>query len=197
MRSRLQRLVVAVAGTKKGYMKKPVIAALLLLALSGASCTHRAPEATVVFVIRHAEKAVGGDDPPLTEAGQRRAQALAQVAEDAHIGAIYTTQFKRNHETAQPLSDKSGVPITEAPVNLSQPADYGQTLAKEILAKHAGQSVVVIGHQNTVPAVVEALAGKSLPALKDLEYSRLFIIVIPRDGSPRLIRAQYGQPDGD
>ena len=178
-------------------MKKPVIAPLLVFALVGASCSHRAPSPTVVFVIRHAEKAVGGDDPPLTEAGQRRAQALAQVTEDSHIGAIYTSQFKRNHETAQPLSDKIGVPITEAPVNLSQPGDYGQTLAKEILAKHAGQSVVVVGHQNTIPGLVEGFSGRLAPGLKDLEYSRLFIIVIPSEGSPRLIRAQYGQPDGE
>jgi broad specificity phosphatase PhoE len=177
-------------------MKKPLTAVLLLLALAAASCSHRAPNPTVVFVVRHAEKAVGGDDPPLTEAGSRRAQALVQVAEDAHIGAIYSSQFTRNRETAKPLSDKTGVPVTEVSVNLQQPGDYGQMLAKQILAKHSGEYVVVVSHQNTIPGIVEGLSRRSVPGLKDAEYASLFIIVIPRDGAPTLIRAQYGQPDG-
>ena len=177
-------------------MKKTFIAAFLTLLLAAASCSHRSPTPTVVFVVRHAEKAVGGDDPPLTEAGLRRAQALVHAVEYANVGAIYTSQFIRNHETAMPLSDKRGVPVTEVPVNLYQPGDYGQVLAKEILAKHAGECVVVIGHQNTVPGVVQGLSGQTVPGLRDQEYGTLFIIVIPGDGAPKLIRAQYGQPDG-
>ena len=178
-------------------MKKTFIAAVLPLALAAASCSHRASTPTVVFVVRHAEKAVGGgDDPPLTEAGLRRAQALVQVVEDAHIGAIYSSQFTRNRETSKPLSDKTGVPVTEVPVNLYQPGDYGQMLAKEILSKHAGECVVVVGHQNTVPGVIQGLSGQTVPGLRDTEYGSLFIIIIPADGGPRLIRAQYGQPEG-
>jgi broad specificity phosphatase PhoE len=177
-------------------MKNTFTAACLLLALAAASCSPRTTSPTVVFVVRHAEKAVGGDDPPLTEAGLRRAQALVQMAEDAHIGAIYTSQFTRNRETAKPLSDKTGVPVTEVPVNLHQPGDYGQVLAKEILAKHAGERVIVIGHQNTIPGIVQGLSGRLVPGLRDTEYGSLFIIVIPGGEAPTLIRAQYGQPDG-
>src|SRR6185295_15853233 len=178
-------------------MKKTFIAAFLPLALAFSSCSHRASTPTVVFVVRHAEKAGGGGwDPPLTEAGLRRAHALVQAGEYANIRAIYTSQFIRTHETAKPLSDKTGVPATEVPVNLYQPGDYGQMLAKEILAKHAGECVVVIGHQNTVPGVIQGLAGQTVPGLRDTVYGSLFIFVIPTDGPPRLIRAQYGLPDG-
>ena len=177
-------------------MRRTFIAPFLLVALAAASCSHRPPNPTVVFVVRHGEKAVGGDDPPLTEAGLRRAQALVQVAEYANIGAIYTSQFTRSHETAKPLSVRTGVPVTEVPANLQQPGDYGQALAKEILAKHAGEYVVVVSHSNTVPAIVLGLSGQTVPDLRDTEYGSLFIIVIPGNGTPRLIRAQYGQPDG-
>ena len=178
-------------------MKKSLVAPLLALALVTASCSHRTTNPTVVFVVRHAEKAGGGgEDPPLTDAGLRRAQALVQAVEFANIRAIYTSQFIRNHETAKPLSDKTGVPVTEVPVNLYQPGDYGQLLAKEILAKHAGECVIVVGHQNTVPGVIQGLSGQTVPGLRDTEYGSMFIIVIPGDGTPRLIRAQYGQPDG-
>ena len=177
-------------------MNKTLIAASLLLAVAAAGCSHRAQGPTVIFVVRHAEKAVGGDDPPLTEAGLRRAQALARMAGEGKIAAIYTSQFTRNHETAKPLSDQIGVPVTEVPVNLQNPGDYGHALAKQILAQHAGEYVVVVGHQNTVPGTVQGLSGKLVPGLKDTEYGSLFIIIVPADGEPRLIRAQYGQPDG-
>ena len=177
------------------HMNKTLIAASLLLAVAAAGCSHRAQNPTVIFVVRHAEKAVGGDDPPLTEAGLQRAQALAQMAGEGKIGAIYTSQFIRNHETATPLSDKTGVPITEVPVNLQNPGDYGHALAKQILEQHAGEYVVVVGHQNTIPGTVQGLSGKLVPGLKDMEYGSLFIIIVPAGGEPRLIRAQYGQPD--
>ena len=51
---------------------------------------------TVVLLVRHAEKAAQpGDDPPLTQDGRRRAEALAGVVKDAHPTAIITTQLRR------------------------------------------------------------------------------------------------------
>ena len=44
----------------------------------------------VIFLVRHTEQAPDDDDPALTEAGQRRAQALAQVLKDAGINVQQT-----------------------------------------------------------------------------------------------------------
>lgn len=79
---------------------------LILLVLVVASCgRQQAPQgSTVVLVVRHADKASDAEDSPLSDAGLLRAQALASVAAGANVGAIYITQFKRNHDTAQPLA---------------------------------------------------------------------------------------------
>jgi hypothetical protein len=52
--------------------------------------------------------------------------------------------------------------------------------------------VVVVGHSNTVPAIVEALSGRKVAPISDAEYDHLFIVTIPPDGSPRLIKARFG-----
>ena len=57
-----------------------------------------------IFFVRHAEQAPNDDDPFLTEAGHRRARALAEVLKDAGIDVIYTTERMRGIQTAEPIS---------------------------------------------------------------------------------------------
>ncbi|MBV8858735.1 MAG: histidine phosphatase family protein [Acidobacteria bacterium] len=173
-------------------MKRVATFLSLLLALSAvASCSRQQPQgSTVVLVVRHADKASDAEDSPLSDAGLQRAQALAVVAADAHVGAIYITQFKRNHDTAQPLAERTGIAVTEAPVNLQNPGDYGQRLARDILDKHRGQTVLVVGHGNTVASIVEALTGRP-QQLGDIQYGDLLIVTVPPSGPAGLIRAQY------
>jgi len=158
-----------------------------------ASCNRQPPQqgSTVVLVVRHADKASDAEDSPLSDAGLLRAQALAGVAADANVGAIYVTQFKRNHDTAQPLAKRIGVAVTEVPFNLQNPGDYGQRLARDILEKHRGQTVLVIGHGNTVASIVEGLTGRP-QQLGDIQYGDLLIVTVPPSGPAGLIRAQYG-----
>jgi broad specificity phosphatase PhoE len=170
---------------------------VILLALGLAACGRPQPGATTtVLIVRHAEKASDAADSPLTDAGSERAQALARAAEGAGVSAVYSSQFRRNLDTARPLSERLGVAVTEAPVNLESPGDYGKTLARDILDKHAGETVVVVGHGNTVAATVEGLTGR--PAhIESVEYHDLFVVTVPPDGPGRLIKARYGfRPGG-
>jgi broad specificity phosphatase PhoE len=107
------------------------------------------------------------------------------------VRAVYSSQFRRNLDTARPLSERAALAVTQMPVNLQSPGDYGRVLARDILEKHAGQTVVVVGHANTVAATVEGLTGRPAP-LGDIQYADLFVVVVPRDGEAKLIRAQYG-----
>jgi broad specificity phosphatase PhoE len=121
----------------------------------------------------------------------QRAQALVDVAADAGVSAIYTTQFKRSRDTAQPLAERLGVAVTEVPVDLQNPGDYGKALAKNILENHSGQAVMVIGHGNTIGSIAEGLTGRAVVP-GDIQYSDLFIIIVPPSGQARLVKAQYG-----
>ncbi|MFL5351560.1 phosphoglycerate mutase family protein [Archangium sp.] len=149
---------------------------------------------TVVLLVRHAEKASeGGNDPALTPAGQQRAQALLDVAGSAGVSAIYTTQYRRTHDTAQPLADKLGVALTERAISAGAQA-HATELAREILTQHRGETVLVVEHSNTLPSILAELARVQLPQLGDNEYDRLFVVVVPPSGPARLIQSRYGAP---
>jgi len=168
------------------------VVALLLASASPAPA--RVVEApTVVIVVRHAEKAaVGGDDPPLSEAGQKRAQRLAELAAPAGVSVIYTTQFKRTRDTAQPLAER--LKLTPQTIELTRETIGGHpaALADEIKTKHKGKTVLVVGHSNTAPRVAGALTGQTIPDLNDAtEFDAVFVVIIPDAGPPRLVRAKY------
>jgi broad specificity phosphatase PhoE len=172
-------------------MKRVATALALLLFCLAAACNRQQQGSTVVLIVRHAEKASDAEDSPLTEAGMQRARALAGVAADAGVSAIYTTQFRRSRDTAQPLAQRLSVTPTEVPVNLQSPGDYGQRLARDIIERHRGQTVLVIGHGNTIASIAEGLTGRP-PRLGDVQYSDLLIVTVPLSGTASLIRAQYG-----
>ncbi len=181
----------------KNY-KKIFVFFLLSAAFAVSALAQDAP--TVVIVVRHGEKQTSdpaNTDPPLSEAGAKRAQSLIQTAEEAGVSVIYTTQFKRARETAQPLADKLKIPVVPMEVNGGNLNSYSSAVAKEILAKHAGKTVLVIGHTNTVPQMVEALGGKMPPAIDDAaEFDRLFVVIVPKKGAVKVVRGRYGESKG-
>jgi len=133
-------------------------------------------------------------DPSLSTAGQERATALSAVLRDAGVTDIYATQYKRTRQTAEPFAQQLGIAIVERPVNAGNSATYADDLAREILTRSAGKAVLVVGHSNTVPDIVRSLSGKSVPAIADADYDRIFIVVIPASGSPRLMQTRFGRP---
>lgn len=156
----------------------------------------RTPGPTIVYVVRHAEKAADPKDPPLSPAGVVRAEALARVLEGAEIAAIYSSETQRTESTVRPLSERIGIPISHGAPMGDDAAAYARQLAADVLAKHRGQNVVIVNHSNTVPVIVETLSGQAVSPMSDYEYATLFIVTIPPDGPPSVVRAQYGQPDG-
>jgi len=164
------------------------LAALCLLLLSAA----KKSDTTTILIVRHAEKQVNaGDDPHLSEAGVARAQALATVAENANVGAVYVSQFLRTNETVAAFSaNHADIPVITLPVNKS--ADYPKLIAKEILSKQSGKVVLVVSHSNIVPGIVEELTKVKVPPIPDDEFSRLYIVTLRPGAPPQLIAAQYG-----
>ncbi len=151
----------------------------------------RAAGSTLVVLVRHAEKAAEpADDPPLTELGATRARALQAALADAGVQAVVATPRRRTSDTARPLMDALGL----APEIVPLAGDHVKAVA-DAVRRHAGQVVLVVGHSNTIPAIIGALGGPRLKDLCDAEHSNLFVLTLPAEGAPRLIRSQYGPAD--
>src|SRR5215813_14052833 len=106
--------VPSIAGWRRQMTRTIWLAFLLVLigiaAPARGQATQPGDSATVVLLVRHAEKAAQpADDPPLTQDGRHRAEALAAVTKDAHPTAIITTQLRRTVETAQPSASTTGI----------------------------------------------------------------------------------------
>ncbi|HEX5755274.1 MAG TPA: phosphoglycerate mutase family protein [Arenimonas sp.] len=161
---------------------------LLLLVLLCCSWPALAAD-TVVVVVRHAEKAADDPrDPNLSEAGRQRAKALAKALADAPLAAVYATGYRRTQQTAQPSAALHGVEVQT--LAAGREAD-GDALRERIRKEHAGTTVLVVGHSNTVPAIVGALSGKAAAAMAEDEFDRLSIVVLRDEGEPRLLVARY------
>lgn len=149
---------------------------------------------TTIIFVRHAEKeAVPADDPSLSPAGQRRAAELARQLVDADViqgvDAIYATPFRRTQETAQPLAAALDLPIT------SYEPDDNAAVLSDILARHKGKIVLVVGHSNTLPTLIADLgASKRVPPIEEDEYDNLYLVAIPWFGKTKTIRLRYGEP---
>lgn len=128
--------------------------AIAWLALAQAASATQPCGADAVYLVRHAEKAAdGSDDPPLSEAGQRSAQALADWFEGKALDAVYATHLRRTQQTALPLATQRDLDL-----RVLAAGDTAR-LVKRLRRKHCGESVLVVGHSNTVPQVAMALWG--------------------------------------
>ena len=146
---------------------------------------------SLVVLVRHAEKAAEpADDPSLTDAGRQRAAALALAVAHAPPNAIIVSARKRTAETALPTAATFGV----TPTVVSLDGGTATHVAAVVSAVRAQRGVVlVIGHSNTIPAVIKALGGAALPDICDATYNLLFTMVPPRDGrAAQLVVSQYG-----
>src|SRR3954471_23357965 len=126
------------------HLVLPIFAAVAL----AAGALEASAQATTVILVRHAEKAVEpAADPGLTPEGEARARALLEVARDAGVTDVITTQFARTRATAQPVATALG--ITPEVVD-ARGATHAQDVANAV-RRHVGMTVLVVGHSNTVP----------------------------------------------
>lgn len=171
-------------------MKKKIWQGLVLgLLVSGlANCS-----STQLYLVRHAEKATTpASDPPLTPAGQERAQALRDSLKSKNIRYIFSTNTQRTRATAEPLAQLLGLTIKP----------YGTDTLWEVarhLTRQRGGNVLVVGHSNTLLPLLDQLpvthAKKSIP---DSDYDNLFVVNVKRrflrPPLIRLVETTYGTP---
>lgn len=151
---------------------------------------------TTVYLVRHAEKGTTpAADPPLTPAGAARAQALATLLTDSGVTAVITTELARTRETAAPLAAARRLTPVVVGVRVA-PAAHISGVVDAVRAQGGGV-VLVVGHSNTIPRIVEALGGPALPDLCDAAYSNLFVVRMVPGRPATFTRTKFGAADPD
>lgn len=165
---------------------KKIFLACSLLSLLLVGCAQ--PQTITTFIlVRHAEKADDGTkDPSLTADGAIRANELARVLSDAKIDAIYSTAYKRTRETVEPTAKAKGLSI------LAYESMKGDEMDR-IFNAHKGGTVLISGHSNTTPWVVNYFLGKeTYPDFEDSDYDNIIVLSIVEKGNAKVTWLNYG-----
>jgi broad specificity phosphatase PhoE len=62
--------------------------------------------------------------------------------------------------------------------------------AKKLLKNHREETIVVIGHSNTIPQLINALTGSQHPDLSELEYDWVYFVEMSPEGTPNVKKLQ-------
>lgn len=182
-------------------IRRRFLAALGLASLAASacgpscSCDAPLPEAgtVVVYIVRHAEKEpIPADapeaDPPLSADGQVRALGLAQDIPVREIEAVYVTNTRRCRDTASAVLAVNGLGPTIYP-----PKDV-RGLGDRI-RKRRGQSVLVVGHSNTIPLLIAELGVETPVVISDDQYGDLWVVTLTGNEATLETR-RYGESVG-
>jgi phosphohistidine phosphatase SixA len=171
-----------------------VCIAALAIITGCATARPATPAVTTVYLVRHGEKSLenpADPDPALTSAGRARAAALAVLLANTGVTNVISTQWRRTLDTARPLATVLG--LTTEIVPSGGPA-FADSTAAAIL-RHRGGTILVVGHSNSLAAVIGVLGGPRFPDLCDSEYSTMFVMRIFASPPPSLVRQHYGTAD--
>lgn len=148
-------------------MTKVITVFLLLISILSFGQEH---EVTKIFLIRHTETVDDGTrDPDLSEKGIKRAEKWAAVLGQEKIDLVYSTDLKRTQALARIIADSQGIE------NINT---YKRDIDIEAFLKEIkGKTVVVSGHSNTTPFIVNKLIGvEKYRQIEDADYGSLFIV---------------------
>lgn len=159
------------------YLPRSIGLLPILLALLISESPAAAQRA--IYLVRHAEKIDESRDPSLSAAGQARALRLADLLARTGITAIVTSEYKRTAETARPLATARKL-TPQVIAAKDRPALITR------LRSRPDEIVLVVGHSDTLPAVLKDLGVAAPPAVED--YGNLFIVVPSAAGAPTLIQ---------
>lgn len=171
-------------------MKYSVIILISTFLIVGCSSESKkeAPSttATTFIFVRHAEKETDGSkDPVLSSEGTIRAERLAGLFTQQNISALYATPYQRTQLTLGPLANAKNLTITTY-----QPNEDG--FLASLLQTYPNGTVVIAGHSNTIPTLVNELVGEQrFATLDESDYNDVFIVTGNELGKAKVIQLTY------
>ena len=134
-------------------------------------------ETSTYYFIRHAEKDRTDNsdkNPYLTEKGRSRANHWSEILGNVKFDVVYSTDYNRTKETAQPTANKNNLDI--------KLYDPKQVDAKLFMKENNGKTVLIVGHSNTTPAFVNSIIGqKKYKDIDDNNNGNLYIVTVLGD----------------
>jgi phosphohistidine phosphatase SixA len=132
------------------------------------------PGNKTIVLVRHSEKDTSPNadkrDPDLSTEGRRRAERLADILNRYKPREIFSTNFKRTRQTAEPIARKRNIEIQ------LYNAEDQEALVRRIMASRTGRNLI-IGHSNTLPHLANLLAGKLIfRELPESEYGIYWVL---------------------
>jgi broad specificity phosphatase PhoE len=145
-------------------------------------------EVTQIYILRHTEKADdNAEDPELSTQGIAHALYWRSVLQHTPFDQVFTTDFKRNIQTANLLTTESSIrPELYYPMSFD---------VLKFINQIRGQRVLIIGHSNTIPDMVNRLIGETIyPPMSHDNYDVLFIVTINKNGDTSSSMLHIQQP---
>lgn len=134
-------------------------------------------ETSTYYLIRHAEKDrsdKSNKNPDLTKQGNNRAAYWAQVFKNVKFDAVYSTEYNRTIQTAQPTANANELEITSY--------DPFKVDMERFLKQTKGKTVLIVGHSNTTPAFTNRLLQKEeFESMEDNDNGGLYIVTVTGD----------------
>lgn len=167
-------------------MKHIITLFFLFVFITPTFSQEEAPEAkqetavktSTFYFIRHAEKDRSdktNKDPHLVQSGLMRSIKWSYALANVKFDAVYSTDYNRTRETAQPTAEKNGLELT-----IYDPKAID---GKAFMEANRGMTVLVVGHSNTTPTFVNAVLGKEKYAqIDDSNNANLYIVTITGSG---------------
>lgn len=172
---------------RRGPTVLTIAATLVIVFVVGYIWCFRWAPTTTLLIVRHADR-VPNQDALTQPQGVARAQELAHVGAKAGVVAIYHSNTVRTQDTAVPLAAALGLtPVV-------YPANDVAALVSQIFTDHRGGKVFVVGHSDTVPQIIAAAGGPTLPNIDGSEFDNLFVLTTCRclRSGASLVNLQYG-----
>ncbi len=175
---------------RSGETRPKSIRALTILAMIVYAVMFAVPASAmphVVFLIRHAERISTTDpDSPLSAAGLKRAELIAKMFGESGVSAIYVTEYVRTQQTAKPLADKLGLPMTKV-----KAAEIEQLVDR--LRQSSDRIALVVSHSRSLPLLVDALGAGKIPDVAETDYSHIYMLVFAGLPKPALVTLVFGE----
>ncbi len=166
-----------------------LVGAIVLLCLTTTAAASQSEHVYQLYLVRHAQKqstTSANKDPILSQCGEAQAKALATLLQHVPLRQLYHTPYQRTLATANALV------LPERQLQSYSPA-ASTTLVAQLLQQQ--QTALIVGHSNTIPALVSLLSQTEVPTMDEQQYGLIYQLSFRGRQFIALTALQLPQPD--